>query len=453
MSSSPLELSPEQLGRLLRFPDLDFVEPGLWRLKPGSIQTEMDSLAGVEVPEPRELWLRLEAATAPPEAPSWEVRLPAGSGFLAPALEPPSQADAALVVPGELVGAEPMLVYLEAPEGSPGEVDLPESGARVRLSEAGTSGLLMGSRRLLCQVRDQHGQWPVEVLTDPSGSGEPLALCPLCDHPADRWYSCARHGPHCSAHRKVCRSCMRGECALCFHTRCGTCEAPLCPDCAVPACSCGDHGSCLAHRDVCSECQGSFCKACSGGTCAIGETPLCRSCAGTCSACGRTVRTRLIQACVVCAAQVCPDCSDACFLDGRILCPAHQATCGECSRALCPTHAEICQCCGAAQCRGHLERCPICSRPTCPSCRKSGACRQCRSLQGVGQEERQRLRGLGQGRPWGGSARIRGASGPHGWLFALGVGLHEFRVATDPEVTQVRSEHRRPLLGRVLGRG
>jgi len=441
------------LGRLLRFPDLDLVEPGLWRLKPGTAQQEIDGLAGVENPEAREIWLRLQAAPAPPDVPSWEIRLPPGVGFLPASLDAPSEADAALVVPGTLVEAHPVLIYSPAREDTQEVGGLPEPGARVRIPEGNAPGLLAGSHRLVCRVRDQHGEWTLEVLADPSGTGEPLALCPLCDRPADRWYSCAEHGPHCSAHRKVCRSCMRGECALCFHLQCGACNALLCPGCAVPVCCCGEHGSCVAHREVCSECQGSFCKACSGGICAIGETPLCIRCAGTCASCGRTVRNRLIQACVVCSAQVCPECSDACFLDGRILCPVHQATCGECGRALCPTHAETCQCCGAAQCRGHLERCPVCRRPACPSCRKGGACRQCRSMQGVSPEERQLLRRLGEGRPWGGFSRIRGASGPYGWLFALGVGFHEFRVATDPGLTEVRSEHRRPLLGRVLGRG
>ncbi len=453
MPSPILELSPELVGRLLRFPDLDFVRPGLWRLGAGPVQVEIDGLAGLEAPQPRTLWLRLDPQETPLGDPFWDVSLPEDQGFLPPLLEPPSEAAAALVVPGELAGAQPVVVYLQAPEGCEGIAGLPTSGARVRLAEVESTGLLAGSNRLVCQVRDQHGEWPIEVVTDPCGSGEPLALCPLCDQPADRWYHCAQHGPHCSAHRKVCRSCRRGDCALCFSIRCGTCDAPLCPNCAVPACACGDHGSCTSHRAVCSECHGSHCTACSGGTCAVGETPLCARCAGTCEVCGRTVRTRLIQACVACSTRVCPDCSDSCHLDGRILCPAHQATCGECGVALCPGHRETCQCCGSAQCRGHLGQCPTCARPTCPTCRQSGSCRQCRSLQTVAGDIKQRLRELGKGRPWAGFSRIRGASGPHGWLFALGVGLQEFRVGTDSGLTCVPSEHRRSLLGRVLGRG
>lgn len=454
MPSPPTELSPDLAGRLLRFPDLEFLSPGLWRLGPGDLQIELEAAPeGTPAPD-HPLWLRLEPATEAPGFPVLDVSLPDGYGFLPPQQEVPSEAAAALVLPGELLATEPVLVYSPAPEGVEGAPELPVPGARVRIASEDFSGLLQGSARLRCQVRDAHGQWTLDVVADPSGSGQPLALCPICDRPADRWYHCAEHGPHCSAHRKVCRSCRRGECAACFHhLSCGTCGSPLCPSCAEPACCCGEHGSCLSHREVCSECHGTHCTACGGGVCAVGETGLCVRCAGVCQACGQTVRNRLLTPCHVCSILVCPTCSDTCHLDGRVMCPTHQGICGECGRSLCPAHRQVCHSCGIPHCRNHLGTCPVCSRPACQACCQAGACRQCRSLAPVDESARERLQLLGEGQPWGRFSRLRGASGPAGWLFSLGVGLQEYRVSTDADLSRVESVHRRPWLGRMLGRG
>lgn len=462
MVPSRLELPPELAGRLLRFPALEFVHPGLWRLEAGPLQVELDRLAGVEDPGERPLWLRLDPAgeVAAGEA-CLDVALPPEVRFLPLPEEPPlPEAAASLVVPGELVEATPVLVYRplppEAPgpedSGDPGTTSLPVPGSRVLgTPEDGTR--LLPSPRLRCRVRDAHGVWTLDVVPDPSRTAEALALCPLCDEPADRWYSCAEHGPHCSSHRKVCRSCRRGECAACFRTTCGTCGNALCPACGTPPCCCGDHGSCPSHRAVCSECHGTHCTACGGGTCAVGETDLCSQCSGTCSACGSTVRHRLLTPCFTCGARVCPNCSDNCHLDGRALCPAHGATCGECGRSLCEAHREACRSCGRDHCRTHLSTCPTCGRPTCSACRPGGACRQCRSVGAVDPSLRGRVEALASGQPWAGFSGFRGAEGSAGWLFALGVGLQEFRVSTDLELTRVESVHRRTLLQRVLGRG
>ncbi len=453
MSSPTMELSPELAGRLLRFPDLDFHAPDLWRLGPGELQAELEGLAEGESSPAHSLWLRLDPAAEPPGLPVRDISLPEGVGFLPPAQEAPSESSAVLVLPGDLLSAEPVLLYLPAPEGWEGVPGLPEAGARIRAFPEDPLGVLAGSARLRCRVRDAHGEWTLEVMADPSGSGQPLALCPLCDRPADRWYHCAEHGPHCSAHRKVCRSCRRGECAACFNQTCGTCQTPLCPSCAEPPCCCGEHGSCQAHRAVCSECHGTCCTACSGGLCSVGETGLCARCAGICQACGQTVRTRLLTPCHVCSTLVCPNCSDGCHLDGRIMCPTHQGICGECGRGICPAHREVCHSCGIPHCRNHLGTCPVCARPACSACCPAGACRQCRSLAPVEDSVRERLTLLGEGKPWGRFTRLRGASGPAGWLFAVGLGLQEFRVSTDVGLERVESVHRRTWLGRMLRRG
>lgn len=457
MSSPTAELPPDLAGRLLRFPELEFVRPGLWLLGAGPVQAELDRRAGLEEPSPRPLWLRLDASEEPPEGEAFQdLSLPPGVGFRPLSAEdaPPAEAAATLVVPGDLVSAEVAIVYrpmAALPEEEP-TLGLPATGSRVRLGEA-APGILEPSPRLRCRVRDPHGEWTIEVVADPSRPGEALALCPLCDEPADRWYPCAEHGPHCNAHRKVCRSCRRGECAACFRTTCGTCGNPLCPACATPPCSCGDHGSCTSHRAVCSECHGSHCTACGGGTCSVGETGLCVRCAGTCTACGKTVRTRLLSPCFTCGTLVCPNCSDPCHLDGRTMCPVHQAHCGECERAVCEGHREACRSCGRPHCRNHLGTCPTCARPACSACLKGGACQHCRSLKPVDEAVRARFTALAEGQPWARPSGLRGAPSPAGWLFAVGVGLQEFRVATDPEVTRVESVHRRALLQRLLGRG
>lgn len=452
MPSPITELSFDLAGRLLRFPDLEFHSAGIWRLGPGDLQRELRGFPeGAPAPE-SPLWLRLEPGAEAPGLPVLDISLPDGFGFLPPPQEVPSEASAALVLPGELLGSEPILIYSPAPEGMEGTPQLPQPGSRVRIAADEFSGLLLGSSRLRCQVRDDHGPWTIDVVADPSGSGQPLALCPLCDSPADRWYHCSEHGPHCSAHRKVCRSCRRGECAACFRLSCGTCGSLLCPSCAEPVCCCGEHGSCVSHREVCSECHGTHCTACSGGTCAIGETGLCARCTGVCQACGQTVRTRLLTPCYVCSSLVCPKCSDTCHLDGRVMCPPHQGICGECGRSLCPAHRQACNSCGTPHCRNHLRTCPICSRPVCRACCPAGACRQCRSLAPVDESIRERLQLLGEGQPWGRFTRLRGASGPAGWLFALGVGLAEYRLSTDADLNHVESVHRRPWLGRMLGR-
>lgn len=455
MSKPFLELPPDLAGRLLRFSELEFVRPGLWRVAEGELSLDLERLAGRDEAVPGPLWLRLDGAEEPPQGCDVrDISLPPEVRFRAPAGEAPLEAVASLVVPGDLVAAEAVVLY--RPAGADIEVGdadaLPLPGARVRLLESEGLGLLEGSPRLRCQVRDEHGTWGVEVVADPERPGEALALCPLCDSPADRWYRCAHHGPHCSAHRKVCRSCRRGECAACFSLSCGDCGNPLCPACAQP-CSCGDHGACTAHRSTCSECHGVHCTACAGGTCCVGETPLCQKCAGACTACGRTVRTRLLTACFTCGTEVCPNCSEPCHLDGRAMCPAHHAACGECGKTVCEGHREICLSCGGAHCRGHVSTCATCARTSCAACLKPGSCKQCRALKPLEEELEPRVERLGQGQPWSSYSSARAARGPSGWLLSLHVGLTDYRVGTDAEFTRVESVHRRGWVQRVLGRG
>lgn len=453
MSTPFLELPPDLAGRLLRFSELEFVRPGLWRLGEGELILDLERLAGRDEAVAGPLWLRLDGDEEAPEGSSVrDVSLPPEVRFRAPSGEPPAEAAAALVVPGELVSAETLVLYrpaLEEPETE--TAPLPVPGARVRLGEAEGLGLLEASPRLRCIVRDEHGTWPVEVVADPERPGEALALCPCCDTPADRWYRCARHGPHCSRHRKVCRSCRRGECAACFTLTCGECQNPLCPACAQP-CSCADHGACTAHRATCSECHGVHCTACGGGTCSVGETTLCVKCAGACSACGETVRTRLLTACHTCGVGVCPNCSEPCHLDGRTMCPAHHASCGECGKTVCEGHRETCLSCGGAHCRGHVATCPTCTRTACAACLKLGSCKQCRGLKPLEDELEARVERLSQGQPWASYSSVRACHAPAGWLLAFSVGLAEFRVGTDAGFTRVESVHRRGWMQRVLGR-
>lgn len=456
MSTPFLELPSDLAGRLLRFSELEFVSPGLWRLDDGELILDLERLAGRDEGVSGPLWLRLDGAEEPPEGSAvQDVSLPPEVRFRAPSGDAPLEGAAAMVVPGDLVSAESVVLYRPASDEVEGQAEpesLPLPGARVRLLESEDLGLLEASPRLRCQVRDEHGTWSIEVIADPERPEGALALCPRCDSPADRWYRCAAHGPHCSAHRKVCRSCRRGECAACFSLSCGECGNPLCPACAQP-CACGDHGACTAHRSTCSECHGVHCTACSGGTCGVGETALCTKCAGACSACGQTVRTRLLTPCFTCGTGVCPDCSEPCHLDGRAMCPAHLAACGECGRTVCEGHRDTCLSCGGAHCRGHVSACPTCTRTACAACLGPGSCRQCRTLKPLEEDLDARVDRLSEGQPWSSYSGARASRAPAGWLLSFQVGLAEFRVGTDAEFTRVDSVHRRGWVQRILGRG